>query len=155
MIVRIRSLHALSRSYHLKLLPISCVYFQGQLTAYSTPMRRRTWHPASQPSIALNFLDSIRFTFLSAFKRKQCNAQVLYPECAVEPYLSKSARIFKFPATHVLKSLEIPAWSFFGNIFFGVREYCTVAIVPWILYRGYWTASPKSVVYNAQLSAAL
>ena len=64
------------------------------LLCYSTPGRWRTWGPALQPGVVLNFLDSSRLTFLSAFKRRswqQCNAHVLYTECAVEPCSSKSS----------------------------------------------------------------
>ena len=68
------------------------------------------WATASQPGVA----------FLSAFNQKQCNAQVLYPECAVAPHTSKSTPIFKFPAMRVLIKSEIPAWSFSAP----VQEYC-------------------------------
>ena len=69
---------------------------------YSTPGRRRTWGPASQPGSLIIF--SIPADFRSYSRSwKQNNAQVLYPEYGVELRLSKFVLIFNFPARNVLK----------------------------------------------------
>ena len=61
-------------------LTLSSVGMLHVVQHYSTSGRRRTWDPASQAGVVLNFLDSSRFTFLSAVvKAVQCKD--LYPEC--------------------------------------------------------------------------
>ena len=50
-------------------LTLSSVVMLHVVQHYSTSGRRRTWDPASQAGVVLNFLDSCRFTFLSAVKK--------------------------------------------------------------------------------------
>ena len=54
-------LHMLSCDFYTMHAASECTVY-----AYSTPGRRRTWGPASQAGVVLNFLDSSRFMFLSA-----------------------------------------------------------------------------------------
>ena len=43
--------------------------------------------------------------------------------------------IFTFLAWHVLKNLEVPAWSFFCNAFFGSRQYCSLGYAPSCMHQ--------------------
>ena len=90
------------------------------MSLYSTPGRRRTWGPASQAGVVLNFLDSCRFTFLSAvMKAVQRTSFISRMRCRtvfLNLFLSLT-----FQPGMFLKVLETPAWPFFSDTFFSAQ----------------------------------
>ena len=93
---------------------------------YSTPGRQKTWGPASQPGVVLNFVDSNRFKFLSAVvKPVQCTSFVSQVCCRTTSFqICSYLQLFTFQPGMFLNYLETLAWPFFGDRFFGAQEYC-------------------------------